>query len=81
MVTVRMRKPRGSRKSLFGAALKLEGKTVEQWAREQPNEMNGGRGVSTAHLYLVLNGKRVSAPLLSRIDAVIQRHFGDASAA
>lgn len=81
MVTVTMRKPRGSRKSLFGAALKLEGKTVEQWASEQPNEKSGGTGVSTAHLYDVLNGKRVSAPLIGRIDAVIRRHFDDATAA
>lgn len=76
-----MRKTRKSRKSLFGAALKLEGVTVEQWVRQQPNEKSGGTGVSTAHLYDVLNGKRVSAPLLARIDAVIRRHFGDVLAA
>lgn len=71
-----MAKARLSRKALFAAALKLEGKSVEQWAREQPNEKTGGRGVSTAHLYEVLNDSRTSAPLMQRIDALIGKHFG-----
>lgn len=72
-----MRKPARSRKTLFRAALQLEEKTVEQWASEQPNEKTGEVGVSTVHLYDVLNGKRVSAPLIGRIDALIRKHFGD----
>lgn len=64
------------RKALFGAALKLEGKTAEQWADEQPNEKSGDVGVSTAHLYLVLNGRTTSAPLTTRIDDLIAKHFG-----
>lgn len=77
--TVYMAKPKHTRKVLFLAALKLEGKTVEQWASEQPNEKTGGRGVSTAHLYEVLNDTRTSAPLDGRIDAVVQKHFGDSA--
>lgn len=63
------------RKTLFRAAVQLEGKTVEQWAAEQPNEKTGELGVSTPHLYEVLNERTTSAPLLARVDAVIQAHF------
>ena len=74
-----MPKPKHSRKALFTAALKLEGKTVEQWASEQPNEKTGGVGISTAHLYLVLDGRSQSAHLVERIDALIRTHFGAAT--
>lgn len=74
-----MAKTKHSRKALFSAALKLEGKTVEQWASEQPNERTGGTGVSTPHLYGVLDDERKSAPLRQRIDSLIQKHFGSSA--
>lgn len=64
------------RKALFGAALKIEGKTAEQWASEQPNEKTGDVGISTPHLYLVLGGRTTSGPLTARIDDLIAKHFG-----
>ena len=74
-----MPKSKHSRKALFSAALKLEGKTVGQWASEQPNEKTGGVGVSTPHLYGVLDDERQSAPLRRRVDALIQKHFGSSA--
>lgn len=55
-----------SRKARFKAALALANTTVLAWCEEQ--------GISTGHLYQVLNGDRESASLLERVDAYIERY-------
>jgi hypothetical protein len=76
-----MAKSRPTRKALFTSAVRLEGMTVEQWAAEQPNERTGTVGISTAHLYSVLNGDTTSAPLNARIDSLVRKHFPHHAAA
>jgi hypothetical protein len=48
------------RKKLFRAALALDGETMESWCQK--------RGITYAHLYAVLHGKRESARLMQGID-------------
>jgi hypothetical protein len=55
------------RKRAFRTALALADTTMKAWAAEQ--------GVSLPHLYLVLMGQRVSAPLNAKIDAFIAQNL------
>lgn len=57
---------RATRKARFTAALALVGKTQQDWAREEGD-------VSRTQLNEFLNGKRVSAPLTTKVDAFIKR--------
>lgn len=63
------------RRKRFRAALALAGMTQEGFAGRKDV------GVSPEHVSLVLYGRRVSAPLLAKIDSFIAKHLGEARVA
>ena len=68
-----MGKNRTRRKQLFRAALAVKGQTQESWAT--------AHDLTPQHLSLVLNGKRESGALTTRIDEYIAETFGKRTAA
>jgi predicted transcriptional regulator len=62
-----MPKPTPDRKAQFAAALRLAGMTQARWAEQ--------RGLSQAHVSLVLNGHRESLRLLAEMDRFIAEHL------
>lgn len=64
-----VRAKRASRKAAFKAALALAETTVEAWAKTS--------GVTSGHLYQVLDGRRESATLTEKVDEFIAEQLPD----